>query len=54
MEKSGYQSKNYLPEINHLEETKMSDDRLEAAINTLTAVKDKVAGGNEILPGEDA
>ena len=32
----------------------MSEDRLEAAINTLTAVKERVAGGSEILPGEDA
>ena len=32
----------------------MSEDRLDAAINTRTTVKDKVAGGNEILPGEDA
>ena len=32
----------------------MSQDRLEAAINTLNAVKERVAGGSEILPGEDA
>lgn len=31
----------------------MSEDRLEAAINTLTAVKERVAGGSQILPGED-
>lgn len=31
----------------------MSEDRLEAAINTL-AVEERVAGGSEILPGEDA
>ena len=32
----------------------MSEERLEAAINTLTVVKERVTGGSEILPGEDA
>ena len=32
----------------------MSEDRLEVAINSLTAVKERVAGGSDILLGEDA